>query len=83
MTTNEDFITPVEFAKLLSKLEGKTIPPQMIYNYNRQGLVAFEEIEVTTTRKMITKDEANRIIEKRAARRAAKNEKDQKELATS
>jgi hypothetical protein len=81
MTQNlPEFITPVEFAKVISKLEGTDHKPQAIYNLIRQNLLASEQREVTKTQTVISRDVAQTYLDARAARQAKKAAKVEVEL---
>jgi len=55
-------VSPYAFAKVLSKAKGKTIPPQMVYNYIGKGYIKAETNELG--KKYITPEEQERFLNK-------------------
>tara|TARA_R110000868_G_C10611612_1_gene741435 strand:+ start:100 stop:336 length:237 start_codon:yes stop_codon:yes gene_type:complete len=53
----EDFVSPYKLSKILSKVVGKNLPPQMMYNYVKKNIIASE---INSTGKIeISKEIAN------------------------
>jgi hypothetical protein len=66
-------LSPYQFAKVLAKELGHSIPPQMVYNYIKKGWIVAETNDLG--KKFITPDEQDRVVEVMKTRQAARDAK--------